>query len=392
MRIAHVMNRFPSVGGASRAVEGAIVGARQLGHEAMVLTYRADRAEVGRPSAEVRVEAAGGFAFELLPWGPPGLQEPLVRRMVERVGELDVIVLHGAFVPNNARLVPELRRVTDATLVACPHDAYTADLFATRTARKRAYFRAVERRYLRSVDAIEVRAPSHCRVLAAYGVHTPCVVTPGAVGEEELVRAAALRERRVANRRRPGCRPTLLMLGRWRVFEKGLDLLLEAVSERSLAERVRVVLVGPEQGGRGEVEALIRRYGLEDTVEAAGFSDDAWRHLERADLLVLPSRKEGFGLVGLEALAAGVPVVVSDRAGLAEYVGREQGVVVSPADPLSLRRALLDALAHLEELSAAAHAAAPRLAATLNWRVVVERWLADLGHITPLPAELGVAG
>ncbi len=126
--------------------------------------------------------------------------------------------------------------------------------------------------------------------------------------------------------------------------QKGLDLLVEAA--RILRERIpaaRVVLVG-----RGEEERalrdLARSRGLDGTVVFAGFLADAAPAFAAADVVAMPSRWEGFGLVALEAMASGRPVVAADVGGLPEVLG-DQGTLVPPGDAKALAAALERALA-----------------------------------------------
>lgn len=93
--------------------------------------------------------------------------------------------------------------------------------------------------------------------------------------------------------------------------EKGMDLLVEAFSH--IVDRrgfkLRVAGEGPE---RTALEALIRERGLEGEVELLGRRADVYSLYEAASFLVLPSRYEGFGMVLVEAMAFGCPVVAFD--------------------------------------------------------------------------------
>jgi alpha-1,3-rhamnosyl/mannosyltransferase len=90
--------------------------------------------------------------------------------------------------------------------------------------------------------------------------------------------------------------------------------------------------------------ALARRLGLEDCVSFAGFVDEAGLadRYAGADAAVFLSAYEGFGLPPLEAMARGVPVVVSDRPALNEIFGRAALVV-----PLEDEQEVADAIARL---------------------------------------------
>jgi len=71
---------------------------------------------------------------------------------------------------------------------------------------------------------------------------------------------------------------------------------------------------------------------------------DAWRLMWTCEVLVLPSTREVYGLVALEALAAGCKVVISDACGVARDIGMFAGVVTTGPDPNSLLHAIEAAL------------------------------------------------
>lgn len=123
----------------------------------------------------------------------------------------------------------------------------------------------------------------------------------------------------------PLSQPTVLFVGRL-VREKGVHVLLNAATHiRAAVPNVRFVLIG-----RGPMEESLRtqaeRLGLTDIVQFLGFVSDAERDtwLRTADVCVFPSLYEPFGIVALEAMAAGTPVVVSDVGGLREIVCHEE--------------------------------------------------------------------
>ncbi len=134
---------------------------------------------------------------------------------------------------------------------------------------------------------------------------------------------------------------TLLYLGRLHP-QKALETLLAAVAElqarRPGLARLRLVGEGPMAE---ELHALTARLGLADVVHFAGPTDDVAPELAAADVFVLPSRVEGLSNALLEALAAGLPAVVSDIPGNAQVVehGRH-GLLVTVDDVAGLADAL----------------------------------------------------
>lgn len=123
---------------------------------------------------------------------------------------------------------------------------------------------------------------------------------------------------------------------------KGQNLLVEALAE--ITEPWRCTLAGPLRRDRAfvdEVRNLIGRNGLADRIVLAGpLTGEALENAyAAADLVVLPSLAETYGMVVTEALARGIPVLATDIAGIAETLG-PAGIVVPPGDPVALARGL----------------------------------------------------
>jgi glycosyltransferase involved in cell wall biosynthesis len=139
----------------------------------------------------------------------------------------------------------------------------------------------------------------------------------------------------------------VLLLGRISDW-KGQDVLARALADSALAERsvVGVVAGSPWPGAEEperELERLKRELALGDRLRLVGFRDDIETLLAAADAVAVPStRPEPFGLVALEAAAAGVPVIAAAHGGLPEIVRHEQtGLLVEPGDPAELAAGLL---------------------------------------------------
>ncbi len=146
----------------------------------------------------------------------------------------------------------------------------------------------------------------------------------------------------VRNRFANGSEKILLFVGRL-VPEKGLDVLIKAfprVLDNGVSAKIVAVGEGPQ---KDEFQRLADNYGLGSKVHFAGHIDD-WtlRALYRvADVTVVPSRFEPFGIVALEAMAAHCPLVVSAVGGLNEIVDHDgTGLKVSQNDPEALAWAI----------------------------------------------------
>ncbi|HET9289198.1 MAG TPA: glycosyltransferase [Gaiella sp.] len=171
----------------------------------------------------------------------------------------------------------------------------------------------------------------------------------------------------------PDGAPVVLYVGRI-AAEKGVEHLLEAA--RRLTD-VHVVLVGPDDrhGTMAGVDTALADPATAGRVHvlppSAGPPFDLYR---RADVFVLASGGENFGLVAAEAAAVGTPVIVSDRTGVASSFAEGEALVV-PYEPDATVIAI-DSVLHDEALRAALAAGALRAAGRSSWDAVVDGQLA----------------
>lgn len=168
-----------------------------------------------------------------------------------------------------------------------------------------------------------------------------------------------------------GDEPLLLYVGRIS-YKKGLDLLLEALVDLPDAH---LALVGPDDhdGTMATVRSITKTHGLERRVHVLGpvDSDQPRAIYADADVFVLPSRNENFGNVAAEAAAAGTPVVLTDRCGVAELLD-DRGALVVPCEIGAIRDAVARLLADAE-LRGRLGAGGAEVAREVSWDEVVRR-------------------
>jgi glycosyltransferase involved in cell wall biosynthesis len=138
--------------------------------------------------------------------------------------------------------------------------------------------------------------------------------------------------------------PTLLAVARL-VRQKGLDILIRAMRPiKASVPDARLLLAGdgPE---RRALERLARELGVADSVSFLGHREDVGHLMRGAWILVHPSRWEGFGLVLLEAMKQGLPIVAARVSAVPEIVIPEAtGLLVPPENPRALAEAAIRAL------------------------------------------------
>ena len=161
------------------------------------------------------------------------------------------------------------------------------------------------------------------------------------------------------------------------IERKGVRYLLAAVPEilRILPDyRIELIGEGPQEP---QLRAMVELSGVGDRVIFRGFlSQEDVRHaMQRARLFVLPSLEEGLGVVLLEALACGTPVVASDVDGIPDVITPDVGALVPPADSSCLRDAIVGILRSPEHWTEHSTNARARAVANFDWDHIAQRFV-----------------
>lgn len=171
---------------------------------------------------------------------------------------------------------------------------------------------------------------------------------------------------------------TGLFVGRLEPHQKGLEPLVRslAILPRSVGFELRII--GEDWGGAALVRRLASELGVDDRITLVGRvpRENLLREYAAADLLVMPSLFEPFGIVLLEAMASGLPVVASRVGGIPEVVvDGETGLLVEPGNASEIASAVLR-LAESPGLRARMGARGRERARSYSWDVLVPRVLA----------------
>ena len=360
---------------------------------------------LAREGADVRVLTRGGGRFATTREAPPGVVVHRVRMpsfplhdldgflaWVEHLNEelwmagaelddVDLVHSHDWLVAEAASRLAAARDVPwVVTVHATEHGRHQGRVGRHPQSR----IHAAEHRMVRTADAVICCSAFMRRHLSAvFGLPAGDIhVIPNGVDPAAPPPAdpAALRARFAS-----AGEGLVLLVGRL-VYEKGFHVALDALARlRGRDPGVRFVVAG-DGPAREELEAQARRLGLDGDGTFLGWADEETvQGLFRvADVCLVPSLYEPFGLVALEAMAAGCPVVVAATGGLRELVpaGDAVGLRFRPQDPRSLARAaerLLDDAALRERVVAGGR----RHAAAYDWADVARRTAAVYPSVLP---------
>ncbi len=348
MRILHVTPHYAPefhYGGVVRAVSILCDALAKLGHEVVVHTSAA----IGAPdetASAVRVirfpAALDGFLFSA-----GGV---LASR---RVREFDVVHL-SAFWQLFGLPVSSACRWYGVPYVVSPHGSLAAlvdpDL---RRLRHRVFHAAFARGVLTHAASVHLTSALEREDAKALGLEGQHDIVPNPVPWAEFAdlpgRGAARRALGLQSRQR-----VVLFLGRLE-RRKAVDVLLRgvAVARRQVPHLVLLV-AGPDFGQEAALRALTHELGLGDSVRFMGLVDAAMRAklLAAVDLLAVVARHgENFCLAAAEAMAAGVPVLVSNHTGVAADVARYEAGAVVAVSTTSVAEGLVRLLTSRRELT-----------------------------------------
>ena len=190
---------------------------------------------------------------------------------------------------------------------------------------------------LRSADAFHATSRQEAEEIRKLGLRQPIAVIPNGILFSESPEVPTS-TRRVESR-------SVLFLSRIHP-KKGLLSLLHAWKEASVPKNWRLILAGPnENGHQTEVENLAKSLEIDAQISFQwAVSDELkWKMYREADLFVLPSFSENFGIVVAEALAAGVPVIATHGTPWQELNERKAGWFV-PHNITAIAKALKEAI------------------------------------------------
>ena len=212
----------------------------------------------------------------------------------------------------------------------------------------KASLRALARRFSRSqcndLDGVVVPSLQMRAVLAGYGISTPMAVIPTGLALDDFAAgdAEAFRRRYAI----PPERPVIAYVGRV-AFEKNIDFLLRVTARLKTVVPDILLVVSGEGPALASLQEQAQTLGLAEHTRFVGYLDrrgpllDCYR---AADVFVFASRTETQGLVLLEAMALGTPVVSTAIMGTRDLLREGKGAVIVPEDEAAFTTAVADLL------------------------------------------------
>lgn len=381
MNLLHVIPYYAPAwvyGGSVRAATELTRALAQAGHHVTVLSTDtlspAERAPLRRETLDgvevVRVRNLSNALRGRLNLSTPRGLAAAARRLIAERG-IDLVHCHELRTVENLLIAP-VTKASGVPLAVSPHG--TLPLTTGRPTLKRAWDRLLGGRLLPHFDAVIAltrdEAADARALWAKRGIDIPVYIVPNGVHLDEFV---ALPPRDVARARWSlGDGPVVLFLGRLHA-RKGLHLLLPAFAGAlQHVPEARLLIAGPDEGMLAALQAQARGLALGERVVFTGLltGPDRLAALAAADLFALPAEGEGFSMAVLEALACGLPVLLTPGCHFPEAAEAGAGLIV-PRQIEPLREALIALLSDADRRTAMGQAARALVEARYTWPQIV---------------------
>ena len=264
----------------------------------------------------------------------PGL-DPFLRQH-QRQG---LFILNGIFHRSLVSLSRLLRKYSIPYVIA-PHDPYHPAIFKKNAHLKYPYWHLLEKGMLQQATAIQVLDQRHGEWLRQLHITTQVMETPNGFTSSNVLPESSLSWRSHDPIK-------LYFLGRLDIYNKGIDLLLEAFAQLVMCADVELTIQGPDWANeQQELELQAAKLGIRDKVTflPSDYTHSASELIAAYDVFCMPSRFEGFSLSILEAMLAGRPVLVTEIAGVAPHVAASQCGIVVQSEVDSIQAGLLSLL------------------------------------------------
>lgn len=358
---------FPRINGVSTSIQTFRRGLHAAGHETVLMAPEYPAGPAGDVGETIRIPS------RYLPRDPEDrvMKLDALRELRPQLAKrgFDVVHIQTPFIAHYQGV--SLARALQVPVVESYHTYFEEYLHHYVPMMPRALMRFIARRFTvsqcRALDALVVPSRAMQNALLDYGVRCPMHVIPTGMEMERFAAGDGARLREQLGIAPD--QPTLVHVGRI-AHEKNIDFLLRMFATVVQSQPRTVLIVAGEGPALTHCKAYVEELGIASQVRFVGYLSrdrellDCYR---AGDLFVFSSKTETQGLVLLEAMALGVPVVSTAYMGTADIVTPQRGARMAPDDEAGFASIVLELLAAPERraaMSAEARAHAATWSAT----------------------------
>ena len=342
MKILKVIPFFtPQMGGSAEVAYQLSAHLTQLGHEVTVLTtdYGQETSRFPEGGCEVicipNLAAGFGFYFspKIIPWASKNL------------ASFDIVHLYTTRTFQNV-VAYHFCRKQHIPYILSPHG--TLPIIMQRQLPKKIFDWIIGRKIIAHVSQIHAVSEielNQFRQLAIPGSKIELI--PNGLKFETIQPEPV----DIIQTNSPNHSKKILFVGRIHQIKR-IDLLIKAFSMLPQPHQHQLIIVGPDEGEMTSLQALSEKLDIQQAVKFPGpcYGQEKLEMYHQADLVVVPSDYEIFGLVPFEAINCGLPVIVSDQSGSGDLLRKaDAGFLFNSGDAQDLGRSIMYVLLHPDE-------------------------------------------
>lgn len=347
MKIIHVISSIDPAKGGPQATCVRLASAQAaLGHDVHIISYGSTEIQKRAFQTAENVPCFSQVSWHLLP--NPNRVEQIMCLQGARL--LCTLITGGSFVHIHGvwetilKTAAHIAGQRHVSYCLQPHGMLDVWSMAQKRLKKQLALVLGYRAMLNGAKFILALNADEARLLEPLRLKAPNLVIPNGIFLEEF---SCLPSKGFFPQYMPNLHEKRIVLFLSRLHsKKGLDILAKAFARLARSHPdVDLVIAGPDGGARTDLVSLIGQLELTGRIHLAGplYGDDKLRALVDASCFCLPSRQEGFSVAITEAMACGLPVVISDACHFPEVEAARAGFVV-PLDPAKVATALANIL------------------------------------------------
>lgn len=391
MRILQIVPSISLVyGGPSQMILGLAPALAQSGVEVTVITTNINGDNGQKPldvplNSPIEQDGYKIIYFRCFPFRRYKFSLDLCKWLNHHVSTYDIVHIHALFSPVSS-LSAMICRQQQIPYILRPLGTLDPADLRQKKQLKQLYVAMLERHNLAGAAAIHFTSTQEAKISARFGVSTKDLVIPLGVTRvdgEKRGKDNSIRQQLAI----PQVIPIVLFMSRI-APKKGLDLLIPAL-EKLLANGVKFhfVLAGSnpqDPNYETKIQLQIQNSTLRSHCTITGFitGESKTALLQAADIFVLPSYYENFGIAVAEAMVAGIPVVISDQVHICHQVRDSESGWVGTTDVNDLVELLTEALENPQERQRRGLRAKTYALENYSWNAIARQMIAAYQDLT----------
>jgi glycosyltransferase involved in cell wall biosynthesis len=332
MKIVHIIDSLnPAHGGPSVSSPSLAAAQSELGHDVSIVCQLDNGAIGGNDTAGINIPNFSSVQLHRIP--KSGILDDFfaataAKKLKDVVHQCDIMHLHGIWDPILLRAA-KIGLKFEKDFVFAPRGTLHPWSLAQKRWKKQIVLNFILKRVLAKSAFIHALNEAEAHFVGSLGLKTPVKIFPNGIFPDQY---RSRLDPDLFYRAVPwlGHRRYILFLGRLH-YSKGLEFAAGAFAK--LAHEIKdvdLVVAGPDEGSKGKFEEKVKYHNLCDRVHVIGplYGEQKYAALQEAICFLLPSRQEGFSVAILEAMASGLPVVVSEKCNFPEIAEYGAGEIV----------------------------------------------------------------